>query len=130
MPMELPVKDHEQKVDPTQEIIVRSLARLDGTALGIAIGSLFSLLIFSATNFLLFRGGEVVGPNMALLGQFFVGYEVSFSGSLIGAVYGLIAGFVIGWMAAFLRNIAVTVYMHVLKLKGSMSAVSDYIDNP
>jgi hypothetical protein len=91
---------------------------------------LFSLLIFSATNFLLFKGGDVIGPNLVLLGQFFIGYEVSFSGSLIGAIYGLMAGFVIGWLIAFLRNFVVAVYMHILKLKGSLSAVNDYLDNP
>lgn len=117
-------------LDSTEELIIQSLAKLDSKALGIAIGSLFGLTIFLATNFLVYKGGEVVGPNMALLGQFFIGYDVSFSGSLVGMVYGLIAGFVIGWMIAIVRNFVVTIYMHILKLKGSMSAVNDYIDNP
>jgi membrane protease YdiL (CAAX protease family) len=120
----------EQNSDATKELIVQSLAKLDGKALGISIGLLFGLMIFLATNFLLYKGGDVIGPNLALLGQFFIGYEVSFGGSLVGMIYGLIAGFIIGWLIAIVRNFVVTIYMHVLKLKGSMSAVNDYLDNP
>jgi hypothetical protein len=116
--------------DTSEKIILQSLARLDGTALGIALGFLGAVTIFAATIFLIFKGGEVVGPNLSLLAHFFPGYEVSIAGSFIGAFYGLISGFVAGWLIAFLRNFAVSVYIHILKLKSSMSAVGDYIDNP
>lgn len=116
--------------DPTERIIVQSLAKIDGTALGVALGLLGGLLIFAATNFLVWKGGDVIGPNLSLLAQFFPAYEVSFGGSFIGFFYGLITGFALGWLIAFLRNFAVSLYIHVLKLKGSMSAVNDYIDNP
>ena len=120
----------KQNTDATERLIVQSLAKLDGKALGISIGLLLGILIFLATNFLLYKGGDEIGPNLALLGQFFIGYEVSFSGSLIGMIYGLIAGFLIGWLIALFRNFAVAIYLHILKLKGSMSAVNDYLDNP
>lgn len=116
--------------DPSERIIVQSLARLDGTALGVALGLLGGLIVFAATNYLVFKGGEVVGPNLSLLAQFYPGYEVSVAGSFIGFFYGLISGFVLGWLIAFLRNCAVALYIHVVKVKSSMSAVSDYIDNP
>jgi hypothetical protein len=116
--------------DPTEKLIVRSLARLDGTALGLAIGLLAGVLIFLATNALLMKGGEVIGPNLALLGQFFVGYEVSFVGSLIGMFYGMIAGFAVGWLIAFLRNSILAAYLQVVKLRSSMSVVNDFLDNP
>ncbi|MGQ0543300.1 MAG: hypothetical protein ACT4O9_15875 [Blastocatellia bacterium] len=116
--------------DSTDEIIVQSLAKLDSRALGISIGLLVGLGIFLATNFLLFKGGEVIGPNLALLSQFFIGYEVSFTGSLVGMIYGFIAGFILGWSIAFVRNFIVTLYLHSLRLRGSITAVNDYIDNP
>jgi hypothetical protein len=116
--------------DPTERIIVQSLAKLDGTALGIALGILGGLVIFVATNFLVYKGGDIVGPNLSLLAQFFPGFEVSILGSFIGFFYGMITGFVVGWLIAFLRNITVTLYIHIVKLKSSMSAVNDYIDNP
>ena len=116
--------------DPTERIIVQSLAKLDGTALGIALGILGGLAIFVATNFLVYKGGAVIGPNLSLLAQFFPGYEVSVAGSFVGFFYGMISGFVVGWLIAFLRNITVALYIHIVKLKSSMSAVNDYIDNP
>jgi hypothetical protein len=52
----------------------------------------------------LVRGGEVVGPHLALLGQFFIGYRVTFAGSIIGFLYGMGLGFVVGYMIAGLYN--------------------------
>ena len=116
--------------DPTEKLIVQSLARLDGVALGVALGTLFGLIVFLATNILILKGGSEIGPNLALLSQYFIGYEVTFGGSLIGLVYGLLAGFVFGWLIAFLRNIIVAIYLHLLKIKRNISAVNEYIDNP
>lgn len=121
---------YQQKTDPTDELIVQSLAKLDGRALGIAIGLLTGFGIFAATNFLVLKGGEVIGTNLGLLSQFFIGYDVDFRGSLIGLVYGVIVGFVIGWLIAAIRNFVFTIYIHMFKLRGSISAVNDYIDNP
>ena len=114
--------------DPAEQIILQSLARLDGVALGVALGVLGGLAICLATNFLVWKGGEVIGPNLSLLAQFFPGYEVSPLGSLVGFFYGLISGFCLGWLTASLRNFAVAVYIHILKLRSSMSAVNDSID--
>ena len=116
--------------DPTEKLIVQSLARLDGVALGVALGTLFGLIIFLATNILILKGGNEIGPNLALLSQYFIGYEVTFGGSLIGLAYGFLAGFVFGWLIAFLRNIIVAIYLHLLKIKRNISAVNEYIDNP
>ncbi len=118
------------ELDTTEKIIVQSLAKLDGLALGISLGTLFGLVIFFATNILIIKGGDVVGPRLALLNNYFIGYEISFTGSLIGLVYGFVSGFILGWLIAFLRNFVVAVYLHILRLKSSMSAVNDYIDNP
>jgi len=64
----------------------------------------FGLGVFIATNILVLKGGEVVGPHLALLGQYFIGYRVTFLGSLIGLAYGLVIGFGIGYGVAFLYN--------------------------
>lgn len=121
---------NDVNLDTTDKLIVQSLAKLDGLALGISLGTLFGLVIFFATNILIFKGGDIVGPNLVLLNQYFIGYEITFVGSLIGLFYGFVSGFILGWLIAFLRNFVVAVYLHILKLKGSMSAVNDYIDNP
>lgn len=113
-----------------EAFIVESLTRLDKTALGVSLGALFGLAVFLATNILIFKGGEEIGPNLILLSQYFTGFDISFTGSLIGLFYGFITGFALGWLIAFLRNAVIRVYIGFLKLKGSMSTVNDFIDNP
>jgi hypothetical protein len=85
-----------------EELLASHVVRLNANVLGIVLGILFGLIIFLATNFLLLKGGKVIGPHLGLLGQFFIGYSVSFIGSLVGFIYafvcGYIAGFVIGWI--------------------------------
>jgi ABC-type nitrate/sulfonate/bicarbonate transport system permease component len=47
-------------------------------------------------------GKYVVGPHLQLLGQFFIGYKVSFLGSIVGFFYGFalgtLCGAAIGWI--------------------------------
>lgn len=73
--------------------------RLDAIALALGAGVIAALGVFVATNWLVLKGGPVVGPNLALLGQFFPGYRVTFAGSVIGAVwafaYAAAAGYVV-----------------------------------
>lgn len=116
--------------DAIDELIIQSLSKLDKTALGIAIGILFGLAIFLATNILVLKGGEVVGPNLVLLSQYFIGYSVTPVGSLVGLFYGFLSGFILGWLIAFLRNLVVSIYLNVIKFKSSVSTIQDYIDNP
>ncbi|MEZ5428806.1 MAG: hypothetical protein R2747_21355 [Pyrinomonadaceae bacterium] len=123
-------KEKKGGADAADELIIQSLAKLDGVALGISVGTIFGLLIFLATNILVFKGGDEIGPNLVLLNQYFLGYEVTPVGSLIGLFYGFVTGFVLGWLSAVIRNLIVTIYLNVFKLKGKMSAINDFIDNP
>ena len=79
-----------------EKVILTRLLRLNATVQGFVTGIVAGLGIFIATNWLVLKGGDVVGPHLSLLGQFFIGYEVTFVGSLIGFVYGFAAGFVVG----------------------------------
>jgi hypothetical protein len=89
--------------DPDARIRVRML-RLNAAILGISVGIISGLGIFVATNWLVLLGGQVVGPHLALLGEFLIGYRVSFAGSLIGLAYGLAGGFVIGYVVGLTYN--------------------------
>ena len=59
--------------------------RLNGMATGVALGVVVRLGLFVATNGLILQGGERVGPYLALLGHFLIGYRVTFLGSVIGS---------------------------------------------
>ena len=86
------------------DIVLTRLARFKATVQGLTCGILLGSVIFLATNWLILKGGEAVGPHLSLLGQFFVGYQVSFVGSLIGLGYGFATGFIAGYLAATLYN--------------------------
>ena len=80
--------------------MVRLNARIQGVITGLMVG----LGIFVATNWLILKGGEVVGPHLSLLGQFFIGYRVTFVGSLVGFAYGFVSGFLVAYVVARMYN--------------------------
>ena len=93
------------------EQLLRATLRLNSKLLGVLLGLLTALGVFVATNVLVLKGGPldasgkpVVGPHLALLGQYFIGYRVTFLGSLIGAAYGFALGFVTGALIAWIYN--------------------------
>jgi hypothetical protein len=87
-----------------EEIVLTRLLRLNAKVHGVVAGLVLGLAIFVATNWLVLKGGKVVGPHLALLGQFFIGYRVTFVGSLIGFAYAFVSGFVIGYFVAVMYN--------------------------
>jgi hypothetical protein len=100
----------EQSKD-IEHVLLARLLRLNATVQGLVAGTIAGLALFLATNWLLLKGpqigaeGEpVVGPHLGLLSQYFIGYRVSFFGSLIGLLYGFALGFVGGYFVAWLYN--------------------------
>jgi hypothetical protein len=87
-----------------EEVVLTRLLRLNATVQGIATGIIAGLVVFIATNLLVLKGGDVVGPHLSLLGQFFIGYRVTFVGSLIGFAYALVFGFAGGYFVARIYN--------------------------
>ncbi len=74
----------------------RTLARLNARAWGIATGLLFGGGLFIATNVLVLKGGNPVGPHLGLLSIYFPGYRVTFLGSFVGFVYAFVLGYAVG----------------------------------
>lgn len=102
--MRLAVVTGTDNTDWNEEDLGREIVRLDGTILALVLGLMSGLLIFVATNWLVIKGGESIGPHLALLGQFFPGYSVSFVGSLAGLAYGTVLGSVAGWSISRVYN--------------------------
>lgn len=96
------------------EILNDAFARYDPVALGGAIGTMLGFVVFLATAGLLLKGGEDAGATLALLGNYFPGYNVTWAGSLVGALWGSIFGYIIGFVIAV--GINVTVSIHLGKL--------------
>ena len=84
--------------------MLRTVLAINNQVLGVVLGILMGLGIFAATLWLVFKGGPSVGPHMALLGQFFPGYSVTYFGSVLGLIYGFIVGYIAGWSIGRLYN--------------------------
>ncbi len=87
------------------------ILRLNAKMLGLVLGILLGLIIFITTNWIVIKGGHisssgeyVVGPHLQLLNQFFIGYRVSFWGSVIGFAYGFAVGAFSGTMVGWIYN--------------------------
>ena len=87
-----------------ERVILTRLVRLNAKVHGLVTGLVAGLLIFIATNWLVLKGGKQVGPHLSLLGQFFIGYRVTFLGSLIGFAYAFVCGFIAGYCIAWMYN--------------------------
>ena len=93
---------HHTQLD---DVIHIRVLRVNAAIQGIVTGILLGTIIFVATNWLVIKGGAQVGPHLALLGEFFIGYKVTLVGSIIGFGYGFLCGFVLGYFAAKVYNL-------------------------
>jgi hypothetical protein len=87
-----------------EKIVMTRVLRLNATIHGIVFGLVVGTAIFAATNWLVVKGGPVIGPNLGLLDNFFIGYEVTFWGSIVGFAYGMAIGFGLGYFVARAYN--------------------------
>ncbi len=87
-----------------EEKLFSGVLLLNAKVVGLALGIIFALGIFVATNWLVIKGGDRVGPHLILLSQYFIGYRVTFVGSLIGAGYGFALGTICGALMGWIYN--------------------------
>lgn len=96
---------HKQQAETLEKIVMTRMMRLNATVTGFVTGTLAGMGLFIATLWLVVKGGDVVGPHLSLLGQFFWGYTVTFGGSFVGLGYGFLIGFLAGYAVAWLYNL-------------------------
>jgi protoporphyrinogen oxidase len=89
------------------DLLREAFARYDPVALGVAVGLVSGLGLFVATAVLLLRGGDRVGANLSLLGNYFYGFSASWPGAALGMVEAGLGGFVLGWALALGINLLV-----------------------
>jgi hypothetical protein len=102
----------EQKKSVDEKKLFQGVLRLNAKIWGLVCGILLGLAVFVATNWLVIKGGHidavtgeyVVGPHLQLLSQFFIGYRVSFFGSIIGFLYGFAIGTISGALIGLIYN--------------------------
>jgi hypothetical protein len=80
------------------------VVRLHATVLAVVGAVVTGMGLFIVTVWLVLKGGPQVGMHLQLLRHYFIGYSVSWSGSLIGLCYGALTGGVIGWSVGKIYN--------------------------
>jgi protoporphyrinogen oxidase len=112
-----------------EKVLIRAFARMDRFAFAVAVGTLCGLLVFSATLWIISRGGDVLNSHLRLLGQYFIGYTVTVKGGFIAFGYSFFWGFLFGWLFAYLRNLFLAIYIYRIKRKVELLSLKDFFDN-
>ncbi len=89
------------------EEISREVIRIQSGVLAIVCAVLGGLLLFLMTIWLLIKDGPGAGPHLSLLGNYFIGYSVTWGGSIVGLFYGALTGGIVGWVIGTIYNMVV-----------------------
>jgi len=87
-----------------QRVVTRLVLEAHEQSWGVAVGLLLGLGLLIATNVLVLKGGDPVGPHLSLLSVYLPGYRVTVLGSLIGFVYAFVIGYGIGRTVVAIYN--------------------------
>jgi protoporphyrinogen oxidase len=112
-----------------EKALIAAFARMDKLAFATAVGTVCGLLVFSATMWIISRGGNVLGSHLRLLSQYFIGYTVTVKGGFIAFGYTFFWGFLFGWLFAYLRNLFLAVYIYQVKRKAELLSLKDFFDS-
>ena len=112
--------------EPLPRKLAAALAPIRAWALGTAVGIVAAagLTLATLAHLLLLPS---TAPHLDLLGQYFAGYRVSLAGAAIGALWGFGTGFVAGALVALIRNLAVRLWIAVVRARASLWE-SEFLD--
>ncbi len=88
----------------SKEELSQAVANIQAGVLAFVGGIIGGLGLFFMTVWLLLEDGPKVGSHLQLLSNYFIGYSVTWSGSVIGLLYGAVTGSVLGWTIGFIYN--------------------------
>ncbi len=121
-------RDEPEREIP-DEAIIRAFSRMDNLSLAAALGCVSGLAVFFATLWLVIKGGPVVGPNLRLLDQYFIGYTVTLKGAFAGLGHGFVWGFLLGWFFSYVRNFSLAYYIYRAKKRAELLNFRDFLDH-
>lgn len=110
------------------ELIEAVFAKLDPVALGAALGAVGAIILFLASAALIIKGGDVIGPNLSLLGHYLIGFNVTWAGAFLGAGEAGAGGFALGYLVAWLRNWLLAAYAYLARRRAEAKAQRDLLD--
>lgn len=92
------------RIHDETNVVSRAIVRIQAGVLALVCALLGGGGLFLMTVWLLLKGGAQVGSHLQLLGQYFPGYAVTWTGSVLGLFYGALTGGVIGWVIGTIYN--------------------------
>ena len=98
------MKGQKEEDQAAEQKLFSGVLWLNAKVFGLTLGIVCGLALFLATNWLVVKGGKPVGPHLALLSQYFIGYRVSFLGSFVGFLYGFALGTLTGSFVGWFYN--------------------------
>ena len=96
-------KEHTKKESLDREVR-RAVARLKAGILGLVFGLISGVGLFAMTAILLIENGPNTGYHLSLLGNYFIGYTVTWKGAFIGFLWAFAVGAVVGWLIGIIYN--------------------------
>ena len=94
----------ERLTEHERQVLNKTILRIHEQGWGIAFGLISGVGLFIATNILVIKGGQPLGPHLSLLSMYFPGYSVSFVGSVVGLIYAFVLGYGLGRIVATVYN--------------------------
>lgn len=91
------------------EDVSRAVVRIQSGVLTVVCALIGGLGLFAMTAWLLIKDGPNVGVHLNLLGHYFLGYSVTWKGSLVGLFYGALVGGIFGWIIGRIYNAVVSI---------------------
>lgn len=85
----------------------REVIRIQSNVLALVCAVIGGIGLFTMTVWLVIKDGPNVGAHLRLLGQYLIGYSVTWKGSVIGFFYGALIGGIAGWTIGKIYNVVV-----------------------
>lgn len=92
-----------KKQHKTREVD-RAITRMHAGVLALTCGFIGGVGLCGMTVWLLLKGGPHVGAHLQLLRHYFIGYSVTWPGSIVGLFYGALLGAIVGWSIGCIYN--------------------------
>ena len=83
---------------------MNAAVRLRARVVALVFAMVGGVGMFLVTTWHVMRQSNEPAVDIRLLGNYFPGYEVSWTGASIGFLYGAVTGAVIGWIASQIYN--------------------------
>jgi len=93
----------DAKDDGTNEVS-RAVARIHNGVLALTCAVMGGVGLFVMTVWLLIKDGDQTGLHLQLLRHYFIGYSVTWLGSVVGFFYGALGGGLVGWSIGKIYN--------------------------